>query len=164
MESQQDFQFDVEEDDLMRLDNELIFNLFYPVQNNVALFIDVSAIAEIDLHAEDGDETSTSKLELNEAWILVDQWLHNDLAVQIGRQNISELREWWWDADLDAARLLYGQGDWKLQVGIAERLVRVDTEEKFIDPEDDDVLQVFVQAEWELGRRSASGRLFFVPR
>lgn len=146
----QDFELDdAAEDDLTRFDQELSIDLYYPFRSNMALFVEVTAAAEIDLQAEDGDEASEEKLELGEAWWLFDQILGSHAALQLGRQNVSETREWWWDSDLDALRLFYDRAPWRLETGIAEQLIRVDSQEEFINPEEEDLLRWFAHVGWD---------------
>ena len=143
----QDFDF-ADDDDITRFDNELSFDLYYPFRSNMALFLELSAAAEFDIYAEDGDEESEKKLKLGEAWLFIDELFASNTGLQIGRQNLSEQREWWWDADLDAIRLFYDQEPWQLEIGIAEQLVRADTEEEFIDPDEDNLMRLFAHLNW----------------
>jgi hypothetical protein len=146
----EDFELDPDEnDDLLRFDQELKFELSYQPRDTILLSFEVSAATETELYHEDDDEQSREELQLDAAWVFFDQLLDGHAALQIGRQEVTEPRQWWWDADLDALRFQYERSTWQFELGIAEQMVRKSSEENFIDPEQDDVMRVFGRADWE---------------
>lgn len=92
--------------------------------------------------------------ERDEMWIYASSLAGSPLSLQVGRQRVSDDREWWWDDDLDAVRLHYDLEDVHLEAGIAQLLWRTSTEEDFLDPEEEDVLRVFGSATWEWAKKN----------
>lgn len=70
---------------------------------------------------EDGEEhrSNTRIAELYGYWRDVQDL---PLDVQLGRQDFDEEREWLWDQNLDAARVIWHPGDWRLQLAAARTL------------------------------------------
>ena len=146
-----DFALAEEDDDLVRLDQDLALKFFYPWRETIALYAETSAVAEIDLYAEDGDEKTETSLELDEAWIYFDRLLDGGAGLQIGRQNIAETREWWWDAEFDALRGEYQHESWRVELAIARQLFKVSTADEFIEPEEDGLMRVLARASVDWG-------------
>ena len=144
-----DFALAQEEDDLVRLDQDLTLKFFYPWRESIALYAETSAVAEIDLYAEDSDKDTETRLELDEAWVFFDRLLGQHTGLQIGRQNVAEQREWWWDTELDAVRIFYDRDSWSLEMGLAEQQTVNAIDDDFIDPAEDNLARGFARAAWE---------------
>ena len=95
---------------LVRGDLEAQVELFYPFASHAAAFAEVKALNEAELYQADGDRETERALERGEMWVYLDGFWDDRLAVQVGRQNFAEDREWWWDADLDALRMYFQRG------------------------------------------------------
>lgn len=59
---------------------------------------------------------------LSEAYVYTSGLFGAPLDLQVGRQNYQDPREWLWDQNLDAARLVWHPGDWKLELAAATTL------------------------------------------
>lgn len=132
-------------DDRVRLDQELKLELYYPVSAATALFADWSVLHEAELRDAAGTREKEGALERGQLWLYIGG---SRLGLQVGRQNFAEVREWWWDDDLDAVRLYYDRGPWHAQFGVARELAPKSTLEKEIDVQHDGVVRVFGVASW----------------
>ncbi|MEN8182272.1 MAG: alginate export family protein [Myxococcota bacterium] len=144
---------DAKEDDRARMRHKLELELFYPLTEAVSAFVEGKAFHERDLYREDGERREASFLERGETWIHAAGLGGSGLSLQLGRQNFKDVREWWWDTDLDSVRLHYDHERWHAELAVAEELGRVSTEEDFLDPEQEDVLRVLAHARVQVARR-----------
>lgn len=158
-----DFTLDKDaEDDILRVVQEVELELLYDLSENIKVFIEVNPVYRKELYAEDGNPEKDDKwLNRGETWIYFENVLGSELDLQVGRQGIDEKREWWWNEDLDAARIHYKSRKWRLELGIAEELAKDSFEKSDIDPEDEDILRVMGQATWKWAKRQHAG-LFFL--
>lgn len=136
-----------EEDSETRLDLQTQLEIFYPVSERIAAFFEVKAERESEVFTGEASRETTSAVERGEMWLYMNRFLHPDLALQIGRQNFVDEREWWWDEDLDALRLHYDRRHLKTELAVAQEVGRVSTREG-IDPEDEDILRLLGRASW----------------
>lgn len=134
----------------MRLKLEV--ELFYPLTEAMSAFVEGKLFHERDLYREDGERRKDTFLERGEAWIHADLG-GSGLSLQLGRQNFKDLREWWWDSDLDSIRLHYDYDRWHAEIAVAQELGRISTREDFLDPEQQDVLRVLGHARVQVARR-----------
>ena len=92
-------------DDQLRIDQILELDLFYPITENISVYLS-GRIAwrglVLDVHEEEENEWQFSR---DESWIYLGNLLATPFSFQVGRQRFSDDREWWWDADLDSGRL-----------------------------------------------------------
>ena len=61
----------------------------------------------------------THGLERGQGWIRFDRIGGTPWSLQAGRIAFIDRRAWWWDEDLDALRLRYAAGDWRLDAAVA---------------------------------------------
>jgi hypothetical protein len=155
LRSKKDFELDPsEKDDVARLDFETELELFYQLSDKNAAFFETKASAEKEVHREDDrDLRSDEELERGEMWLYLGKLFDSDFSLQLGRQDFEEFREWWWDEDLDAIRLYYDGGPWQWELGIAEELTRVSTDEDRLDPEQEDVRRLLGRATWRFAEK-----------
>lgn len=140
---QQRNNFDLDDqDDRVDLDQEFSLELFYPFNSRTALFAELKGLDENELRDATGTRQHDSALARGQLWLYFGGGNH---GLQIGRQNLAEVREWWWDDDLDAIRLYYDRGPWHMETGVAQELARETTLEDDIDPERKKVLRLFGQ-------------------
>ncbi len=86
--------------------------------------------------------------ERDQSWIYFERILGSSFGVQVGRQNFKETREWWWDDDLDAARVYFDRGPVHAEFAVAQELAGVSSEQTGIDPEQRDVRRWIGMASW----------------
>ena len=63
-----------------------------------------------------------TRAEVREAYLLVTNFMHRRLALQVGRQRFRDRREWLYDDRLDAVRLHYARDGWVSEVAVARTL------------------------------------------
>lgn len=141
MQQRNNFDLD-DQDDRIDLDQEFSLELFYPFNSRTALFAELKGFDENELRDVTGTRQHDSALARGQLWLY---WGSGNYGLQIGRQNLAEVREWWWDEDLDAIRLYYDRGPWHMEAGVAQELARETTLENHIDPEQNKLMRIFGQ-------------------
>ena len=134
--------------DRARLDQELKLELSFAPAADTSVFLQLVGLSEIDTWRESGDEESFGAVERGQMWVFFAQPGGLPLDVQAGRIGLIESRSWWWDDDLDAIRLLFGDSRWLLETGVSRQLMPVSTDEEGIDPEREDLARWFGRAAW----------------
>ena len=105
--------------DKVELDDHIELEGLYFLTPRVLLFAQgkftYAPAIRLDTGARDTPEAK--EVERREHWLFAGDVLQNVLgrgySLQIGRQKFQEVREWWWDRDLDALRVYY-DGAYKL--------------------------------------------------
>ena len=131
-------------DDERNLDAEVELEVFYTFGRHSALLLEGIArwSREEEPDDRDGELEQGWSLRRGETWLYSGGWLDNRLAVQVGRQNFYEPRQWWWDANLDSARLYLFTPRTHLELGVGQELAPVAREDERVNPEEEDVLRV----------------------
>jgi alginate production protein len=158
------------------LDHELKLNARMHSSDSVTFFAQLKALADRRKELRDGSVRNQQSLERGQTWMLMNNVAGLPLSVQIGRIALIERRSWWWDDDLDAVRLNFSAGKWRLETGLAQEMLRKSSAESSIDPKAKDVTRWFgngsyrwaprhsVEAFWLINNDSsgapASGALF----
>lgn len=137
-----------DQDDLLRWDTEFQLEFFYALNNETAFFAEAKGNREVQVFKEGGGGTSDNNLERGETWLFMGDVMQSGVSLQVGRQNFQDVREWWWDEDLDSVRLYYNQPFMHYELGVAQRLAPLDTSEGSVDPRQKDVLRVLSRASW----------------
>ncbi len=137
-------------DDVRTLKQEIQLQLLYHFSEGLSAFAELKGLAEQELATAVPQRRAEKEVERGEAWLYWQGLLDGHGAVKIGRQNFAEPRRWWWDADFDALRFDYVRDSWGLSLGVAEALTRKSSRERFIDPQDEDVLRWLGHANWKL--------------
>ena len=119
-------QDDTDDDDLMTLNSELELGFTYRPSRRFEAFVDVALAREVAFIEEDGDRDRPTRLLLKQANFTIRDLLE-DLDLKIGRQRFDDEREWLYDEELDAVRILYDMGDLEWEASASrERLVDKD--------------------------------------
>ncbi len=144
---------DGEEDDVMTGEEKAALEFLYRWSDRTLLFIETEVFDEDTWFADNRrDRDSVFGLTRKQHWIFWQNLGGTPFSLQLGRQNIAEKREWWWDDELDGARLYYDLGMLHAEVMVAEEMGAVDTTTGF-DPRDRDVLRVLGQLKWQWAER-----------
>jgi len=130
------------------ISHEFQLEFFLPWSDRVYFFAEAEASYENEFHRSDGNGDSEGALARGQSWVYVDGLAGNRIGLHIGRQNLRETREWWWDDDLDAARIVFDEGPLHAYAGVARELAKVASRDDGIDPAQEDVLRVFGSASW----------------
>jgi hypothetical protein len=124
-----------------------------------ALSPDLSAFVQIvglhDTRHTQGTEGAVRShaLERGEMWLQWQRLGGSAWSLQLGRVPLIDRRAWWWDDDLDAARLRYDQGPWRVDLGLGRTVVRVSSSESGIDPTEQGIWRQWGQAGWRWAPR-----------
>ncbi|WP_256868364.1 alginate export family protein [Candidatus Entotheonella palauensis] len=137
------------EDDLLRFEQRLEVELFYPLTPKLDLFLEGKVRYRADLYAEDGMQDVVWGVDRGETWLLWHHLFGTPFSLQAGRQSIEEKREWWWDADLDALRLHYDQGRVRAELSVAQEMATDTSEDSRIDSEEAGIFRLLGHAVWE---------------
>ncbi len=149
-----DFDLDPQDDDRsVRMDQELKLEFFYPFDPFSALFVSFKGITEsrFDLGRQ-GTGQTLLELARDETWLYFDRIGGTGFGLQVGNQNISETREWWWDKDMDALRLYYNYGPLHFELAAGRQLGGESTQQG-IDPADQGVYRLLGLGSWMWTRK-----------
>jgi hypothetical protein len=148
--------FGLDDNSRSNLDQEAQIEFFYRYHPYLYFFAEAKGFHEHELRRTDGDErTSDGGFKRGQTWIFFDGLAQNRIGIQLGRQNFKETREWWWDDDLDAARLYFDDGPFHVELGLAKELARESSSEDEIDPQHKGVRRAIAQASWLWASRQA---------
>ena len=114
---------DGEKDDVAVVEPSLEVAFSYKPNEHIEAFVNFKLQREIGLREEEGEEDRFTELEVDEAYVRIDDVV-DDLGVQLGRQKIKDDREWWYDQELDAVRVFYELFDIDFDLSVSrERVV-----------------------------------------
>ena len=131
------------------LDQEAKLELFYPYRDDLYFFAEAKVFDERGLRRTDGKvRTADGGVKRGQMWIFLEGLGQGRVGLQLGRQNFKETREWWWDDDLDAARMYFDQGPLHVELGLAKELARESSIEDGMDPRQKGVYRAIGQASW----------------
>jgi hypothetical protein len=147
----------VPEHDRLYVNQALELDIFFPFTEDVSVYVSGSGAWQYQVRSDHESEGSKWEAIRKESWLYAGNLFDTPFAVQIGRQRFNDDREWWWDDNLDAARLRFDEDTVHMEVGVANQLARISTDDGFIDPEEDDVLRVLGSVNWEWARRQQIG-------
>lgn len=134
-EQRRDFDINAtEQRDRDVLDHELKLDARMRLNDSTTLFAQVVGLADRRKARRNGSVQSTRSAERGQLWWLTERLGGQPLAVQAGRLPLIERRSWWWDDDLDAMRLIYTPGPWRVETGLARELAGVSTATRGVDP------------------------------
>lgn len=135
----------------LRLDGEATFELaaYYRISPRVTAYAGAKGVYTADLLRAGGSRDPPElAVERDQAWVYFERLAGSGFGLQVGRQNFKESREWWWDDDLDAARLYYDRGPWHAELGIAREQMRVSNRDSGIEPTQEDVTRILANVSW----------------
>jgi hypothetical protein len=135
-------------DDQVNLGQRLELDAFYSFTDHSAIYI----AAEFDyaqrVYADVEREIERWTLQRKEFWLYFGRLFETPLAMQLGGQNYADDRQWWWNEDLDAARVRFESPTVNAEFSAAQQLLPRELGEDRIDPEEDEILRLLGQIEW----------------
>lgn len=156
MEQRRNFDLNQARDrDRRTRDQELKADARMKLTPRVTLFAQAVAISEVRHQRATGLVTRDEGLQRGELWASVDQLAGTPLALQAGRIPLVDSRTWWWDDDLDAARLMWRGPSWYAETGFGRELARKASYEPGIALQHRGVRRWFGQASWNWTRRQS---------
>lgn len=151
-EHRDNYNLDGDDDrNLTRVSQEFRLEMLYAYSPSLIMFFEPQLIHQWDRRSDREDE-SEFDLRRGQSWIYWSFWQDAGLALQVGRQNLQERRSWWWDADLDAARLHFSSATVLAELGIAKEVFPVSLDDDIL-PEQEDVTRGFARWDWQWARR-----------
>jgi hypothetical protein len=136
-----------DERDLTRVNQDFRLEMLWEHGPTLAVFLEPQVVYRWDRRTDREDE-SEFEIRRGQSWIYYSFLPDSGLALQIGRQNLEERRSWWWDVDLDAARLHFRRPTIVAELGIAKEVFPVSLDDD-IPPDLEDVTRGFARWDWE---------------
>lgn len=99
--------------------------------------------------------TRSKSFERGQSWAKFEGLAGTPWGLQVGRVALIDRRAWWWDDDLDAARVFAAGEGWRIDTGLGKELMRVSSADSGIVSSQRGVLRWFGQATWQPARRHA---------
>lgn len=132
------------------LDSEAEFQLeaWWAPRETLHVFVGAKAVYDAEILRAGGTREPQAALERDQSWVFLDRIGGSNFGLQLGRQNFKETREWWWDDDLDAARLYFDRAGWHAELAIARELAKVSSAADGIDPLQEDVVRTLATVSW----------------
>lgn len=128
--------------------SEFQLEMLYRPTARSYVYLGGKVLYEADVLRDDGNRDPVVAAERDQTWVYFERIAGSGFGLQLGRQNFKEKREWWWDDDLDAARVYYDRGPFHAEFALARELAPVSTEDRRIDPEQRGVTRWIGTANW----------------
>jgi len=136
-----------DERDLTRVNQDFRLEMLWEHGPTLAVFLEPQIVYRWDRRSDREDE-SEFEIRRGQSWIYYSFLPDSGLALQVGRQNLKERRSWWWDVDLDAARLHFRRPTIVAELGIAKEVFPVSLDDD-ISADLEDVTRGFARWDWE---------------
>jgi alginate production protein len=137
------------EDDRVFLEQGLEFEAFYTLGKPLSVFAQFKIAMEEDLRSHAGEEISAAYVERGEMWLASEDIGGSGVSFDVGHLDFEDDRRWWWDDELDAARLTYEIGDFEIALALGRELFADRTDAHGVDSADEDVLRLIGEASWD---------------
>lgn len=134
-------------------EHELKLEARTSLQPDLVAYVQLVGLHETRTTQGSAARQRTHALERGEMWLQWDRLGGSAWALQVGRVPLIERRSTWWDDDLDAARLRYASGDWRLDTGLGRPVARVSSAESGIAPDERGIWRHWGQGGWRWDRR-----------
>ena len=128
---------------------ELEGELFYSLSENVYLFAQgVVGLTRAVTAPRGAGQVEDVFAERGEMWLLVRNLFDRKIHLEIGRVDFDDDRTWWWDVDLDGARVEIEGEDVDFEIAVGREIAPRSTLEDRIDPEQERVFRVLGELSW----------------
>lgn len=136
-------------DDQIILDQRLELDAFYSFTDHTAVYVAGEFAYAERVYSDFEPKIERWTLARKEFWLYFGDLFETPLAVQLGAQNYADDRQWWWNEDLDAARVRFESPTVNAEFSAAEQLFPRELGNDQIDSEEDEILRLLAQIEWE---------------
>jgi hypothetical protein len=140
---------DVREADRFAMAQVLTLEAFYTVGEPLSFFVQAEAVLEEDLLGRTFESVSDRYVERGEMWLVSENVLGSGVSIDVGRLDFEDDRRWWWDDELDAARLTWEIGDVEVALALAYELASNRSDQSWVDPEHERVLRWIAEGSWD---------------
>jgi hypothetical protein len=137
------------EDDRALLEQELETELFYSLGPPLSFFAQLRLRMERDLDPGIEDRVSDLYVERGEMWVFSEDIAGSPVDVELGRLDFEDGRLWWWDEDLDAARISYENDPLEVAVALARELAPSRSDHSYVEPDNERVLRLIAELSWD---------------
>ena len=125
LERRQNFDLDTSRDRGRKvLEQELKAGALWQPREGSSLYLQAVALAERRTGIRDNSVAKQTSFERGQTWWLQEGLGGTPLSLQLGRIALAERRSWWWDDELDAARLGWRHAGGGIDTGIARELAK----------------------------------------
>jgi hypothetical protein len=138
----------VDQPDRLLLEQGLQLEAFFTLGQPLSLFVQLRGVMEEDLLGDTVDEVSDVFVERQEMWLYSENILGSHLNLDVGRLHFEDERRWWWDDELDAARIAYERDTFEIELSVARELGPDRSDRSYVDPEQERVLRLIGEASW----------------
>jgi hypothetical protein len=136
-------------DDIANVSQDLKLEFFYPWSKALSFFIQSNFFYNPEVYAESGDTSYELGAQLSEAWFFYHRLFDSDFSTQIGRQRFADKRQWWWNQQLDAGRVYFGNEDFFAEFSVANEFGSKRSDQGFVTPVNDHVLRLMGDFVWQ---------------
>jgi hypothetical protein len=109
----------------------------------------VRAALEEDLLPSTPNEVSSQWVEREEMWVASEDIGGSGFGFEAGRLNFEDDRRWWWDDELDAARISYERETAEIALAVAREVWPRRSDVSFVEPAHDRVARVVGEFSWD---------------
>lgn len=152
----------VRQRDRLRMESSLELEGFYSFGESLSAFAQAKLASERDLldhpvrRASDRDlmnrpdrALSDEFVELGEIWLMSENLLVDGLDLDLGRIHLEDERRWWWDDEIEGARLQFERGSVAVSLAFARRLVSPHLDRSEVEPQERAVARWIAEVSWE---------------
>ncbi len=137
------------DDDTANVYQDLKLELFYQWSKSLSFFVQSDVYYDPEVYTETGLDQYEAGIKLTQAWLFMHQILGSDFSMQLGRQRMADKRQWWWNDELDAVRLYFGEDNLFAELAIAKELGSKQSDQDFIDPINNRVVRLMGDVVWQ---------------
>jgi hypothetical protein len=147
--------------DRMLLEQGLELEAFFTIGPELSAFVQFKGLMEEDLLKNTIDGLSDYFVEREEMWLYSENIAGSHVNLDVGRLDFEDDRRWWWDDELDAARVAYERESFEIALAVARELASNRSDQGYVDPEQERVLRLIGEASWDW-QPSHAVELFFL--
>lgn len=139
----------VREPDQLLFAQQLQLEAFYTLGPPLSVFVQIQGIMEEDLLGQTFESVSDLYVERGEMWLYSEDVLGSGVNFDVGRLNFEDDRRWWWDDELDAARIGWEGDTFEITLALAYELASDRSARSWVDPEQERVLRWIAESSWD---------------
>ncbi len=122
---------------------------FYTRGTAISLFAQASLVVDYDIRYRIGDRIRDVFIERGEMWLHSADVAGTGLNFEIGRLEFEDDRRWWWDDELDAARIGYESERFEVTLALAREVAPRRSDQSKVEPDFERVLRLIAEISWD---------------
>jgi hypothetical protein len=139
----------VKERDRLQLETTLDLEAFYTIGPGLSAFVQIAGVWDEDLLGKTFEEVSDTYVERGEMWLYTEDVRGSGVNLDVGRLDFEDDRRWWWDDELDAARIGWEGETLELTLALAYELASDRSDQSWVDPDQERVLRWISESSWD---------------